>query len=93
MSQDEAKMTTSQGNELLLQSDNSAELILLKQKFSLVENALDYEIEVSVKGKDEAEIGDLALYLPWSIARSKNPDTIFEKSFTQHQISIDRVSN
>lgn len=84
MPHDEAKMITTQGNKVVLQSDDSADLIALKQKFSLVENALDYEIEIDVKGKDEIEIGDLALYLPWNIARSENPDTIFEKSFTKH---------
>jgi hypothetical protein len=75
---------TVDGETAVLLSDDQADPFTLKQSFSLAGSTLDYEIEIRAREGMEVEIGDLALYLPWSIARSENPDTIFEKSFTKH---------
>ncbi len=76
-------MTTDRG-AVVLQSDDPADPVTLRQTFSLAGDALDYEIEIGTRDGGEVEIGDMALYLPWSIARSENADTIFERSFTKH---------
>ncbi|NLE34085.1 MAG: hypothetical protein GX622_03200 [Bacteroidales bacterium] len=73
-----------EGNRAVLESDHTGDPVTLRQSFSLDGNVLHYEIEAGVRQGVEVEIGDLALYLPWSIARSENPDTIFERSFTKH---------
>jgi hypothetical protein len=75
---------TVDGETAVLLSDDQADPFTLKQSFSLAGSTLGYEIEIRAREGMEVEIGDLALYLPWSIARSENPDTIFEKSFTKH---------
>lgn len=75
---------SSDGNSVELQPDDSSDPVTLRQRFSLAGNALVYEIEIGAMDGAEVEIGDLALFLPWSIARGENPDTIFEKSFTKH---------
>ena len=69
---------------VVLKSDDASDPVTVTQRFSLAGHALDYEIEIGSKSAVPVEIGDLAVYLPWSISRSENPDTIFEKSFTKH---------
>jgi hypothetical protein len=75
---------TADGSTMVLSSGEGTDPVTLKESFSLAGNALDWEIELGTRDGKEVEIGDLALYLPWSIARSENPDTIFERSFTKH---------
>jgi len=75
---------TAEAGTVILKSDNAADPVTVTQRFSLAGHALDYEIELVAKSANPVEIGDLAVYLPWSISRSENPDTIFEKSFTKH---------
>jgi hypothetical protein len=77
------RVTEDEGS-VILSSDDTPGNVMLSQRFSLTGNALDWVIEVSSRDGKEVEIGDLGLYLPWSIARSENPDTIFERSFTKH---------
>lgn len=72
------------GGRVVLESDDAGEPVTLTQSFSLAGNALDWVIEIGTREGKEVEIGDIGLYLPWSIARSENPDTIFERSFTKH---------
>ena len=72
------------GGRAVIESDEAGDPVTLTQRFSLAGNALDWEIEIGTREGKEVEIGDLGLYLPWSIARSENPDTIFERSFTKH---------
>lgn len=69
---------------VILKSDDSDDPLTLLHRFSLAGQALDYDIEISVREGTVAEIGDLALYLPWNITFSEDPDTIFERSFTKH---------
>lgn len=72
------------GGRVVLESDGAGEPFALTQSFSLAGNALDWVIEIGTREGKEVELGDIGLYLPWSIARSENPDTIFERSFTKH---------
>ncbi len=82
--QNRPNVMTTNGVAVMLKSDYAADPVTLTQTFSLAGDALDYDMEIGTRNGVEVEIGDLALYLSWSIARSENPDTIFEKSFTKH---------
>jgi len=81
---DRPNSVTTEGNRVVLNSDDKGDPVTLRQSFTLAGHLLDYELEICTREGTEVEIGDLALYLPWSIARSENPDTIFERSFTKH---------
>ena len=75
---------SSEAGAVVLRADDAADPVSVTQRFSLAGNALDYEIEIGSKEGKAIEIGDIAVYLPWSMSRSENPDTIFERSFTKH---------
>ena len=59
------------GNRMVLESGEATDPVTLTQSFSLAGNGLDWEIELATRDGKEVEIGDLAIYLPWSIARSE----------------------
>ena len=56
------------------------------QRFRVEEGALTWTIELVVTGEAPIEIGDLAVVVPWQGPGGGNPEAIFERSYTKHQL-------
>ena len=83
----EPRMTASPAEgRLLYATDASGTVLRSSQTFSTDGKVLDWAIEIGNRMDYPVQVGDLAISLPWRAPGGEDPDAIFERSWTKHQL-------